>query len=267
MSAAAKIFLVPTPELGRVEDVLPERVAVARNEWVDLSRHVFDEKRKAAASGWKPTQGEYLAADHATVKPFGAEHCPAMAELSTFGWLLKWPCAAILREVAPKAWQLKVPTQFNFYRYFPQTSFPERGEAETFLVRTGWLVVTPPGWSVLVKNVPNNLKGAPLGLTLAEGIVRADQATIPLFTHAIVQPNAPKEIAIERGKPMAVLFPFRREETELAIVDDPKIVDEAAKLAAQAQETFDAAPGAYKRLYVDGDNPSPLYERLLKVTG
>ena len=129
----------------------------------------------------------------------------------------------------------------------------------------GWTVITPPGWSVLVKNVPNQFLGSAAGLVLAEGTVRSDLATFPLATHAFVQPNAPKEITIKRGAPMAVLFPYRREETELAIVDDVETVDAVAKRAAAEREAYGNAPGVYRRLYMGDElRPSELYPQLKK---
>lgn len=261
---APMVFLVPAEHLGRTVDVMPERISAAQNDWIGLTREVLKKKRKAAAQGYRSPVP--LADGGTDAKPFGAEHCPVQHELHANGWLLKWPATAILRNVRPGAWVLKTSTNFNFYAYHPQTSFPEAGEAEAISVDVGWLVVTPPGWSVLIKNVPNSLRGSPAGLSLAEGVVRTDQVTTPLVTHAFVQPNAPREIKIKRGEPMAMLFPFRREEIGLAVLDERAFVEEANALARKNHEAFAQGAGGYRKQYVEGDaGATPLYERLRKA--
>jgi hypothetical protein len=256
------IFLLPHPNLGRTEDVRPERLTSTSNEWIAHTREILEKKRKAARAGqWAPTTP--ISENHPHLQPFGAEFCPAIKDLDSIGLLLKWPATALLRQVTPKGWQLKPSTNYNFYRYSPLTSFAESGEAEAILVETGWTVVTPPGWSVLLKNVPNDLSGSPRGLVFAEGIVRTDQVTLPLATHVFIRSNA-KEIKIKRGDPMAVLFPFRRQHVGFEIVDDEALLEEAARLTEKDRATFANAPGGYTRLYVDDTNPSPLYPKLVE---
>ena len=258
------VFLIPTPELGATADVYPERLRAEDNAWIAHTREILRKKQAAVRTGgYRPTT--YLGEDHAKVKPHTADHCPAMAELSSIGYLLKWPATAIVRQISPKGWQIKPSTNYDFYAYHALSSFSESGEAEAISVEMGWTVITPPGWSVLVKNVPNQFLGSAAGLILAEGTVRSDQATFPLATHAFVQPNAPKEITIKRGAPMAVIFPYRREETELAVVDDVETVDAVAKRAAAEREAFGNAPGVYRRLYMGDElQPSELYPQLKK---
>lgn len=261
MTEPALVFLVPTEHLGRVEDVRPERLSPDDNQWLAITREQLKKKKARAASGhWKPT------VDLSEEKQkLGAEHCPAMHELESIGFLLKWPATAILKNVSKAGWMLKPSTNFNFYDYHPATSFPEFGEAEVISVDVGWLVVTPPGWSVMIKNVPNNLRGSPDGLVLAEGIVRTDRATTPLRTHAFIRPGAPKEIKIKRGEPMAVLYAFERKAVDLAILDDRESVEEAERLAKSNEEAFRKEPGVYRRLYVEAEGaPTPLYAKLLE---
>lgn len=255
-----RFFLVPSTSLGRIEDVLPERITSGAGDWVAHTREILKKKRQAAAKGsWKPTHP--IGEDHEKFAAFGAESCPAMAELDSAGWLLKWPATAIVRQVTPKGWEVKPSTNYNFFHYSPQTSFAEAGEAEAILVETGFTVVTPPGWSVLVKSLPNQLEGTPKGLVFAEGVVRADQATYPLKLHALIRSNA-KEIKIKRGEPMIAIFPFRRERIEMSVMDDPKFRDEAERLAEADRAAFANAPGTYRKLYIDDTNPSSLFPAL-----
>lgn len=240
MSDAPVTFLVPSPHLGRTEDIHPERIQAGPNDWAALSREVLKKRRKVAAQHPRAlagTEGD-------------APECALMHEADSLGFLLKWPATAILKQVKPGSWVLKTSTNFNFYSYSPRTSFAEAGEAEVISVDAGWMVATPPGWSVLLKNLPNNLFGSVAdGLTLAEGVVRADLAAIPLVTHAYIRPGAPKEIKIKRGEPMAVLVPFRREPAPmaLAVMEDRPIVEEAAALLAGR-----ASPAAlYERMLAD----------------
>lgn len=258
--AAVRFYLVPSTSLGRIEDVLPERITSGAGDWVAHTREILKKKRQAAAKGqWKPTHP--VGEDHAMFAAFGAESCPAMAELDSAGWLLKWPATAIVRQVTPKGWEVKPSTNYNFFHYSPQMSFAEAGEAEAILVEVGFTVVTPPGWSVLVKSLPNQLDGSPKGLVFAEGVIRADQATYPLKLHALIKTNA-KEIKIRRGEPMIAIFPFRRERIEMSVMDDPKFRDEAERLAEADRAAFANAPGTYRKLYIDDTNPSPLFPAL-----
>ena len=257
------VCLIPSPELGSTADVYPERLRAEDNAWIAHTREILRKKQLAARTGgYRPTT--YVGDDHEKVKPHTADHCPAMAELSSIGYLLKWPASAILRQVSPKGWQLKPSTNYDFYAYHPLSSFSESGEAEAISVEMGWTVLTPPGWSVLIKNVPNQFLGSAAGLVLAEGTVRSDQATFPLATHALMAPGAPKEITFKRGAPMAVIFPYRREATELVVVDDVETVDAVAKRASAEREAFSNGPGVYRRLYMGDElKPSELYPQLV----
>lgn len=256
----ARFYLVPSTTLGRIEDVLPERLTSGAGDWIAHGREILKKKRQAAQRGqWKPTHP--VGDDHATFAAFGAESCPAMAELDSAGWVLKWPATAVLRQAAPKGWEVKPSTNYNFFHYSPMTSFAEAGEAEAILVETGFTIVTPPGWSVLVKSLPNQFEGTPKGLVFAEGVVRADQATYPLKLHALVRTNA-KELKIRRGEPMVAIFPFRREHVEMAVMDEPVFRDEAERLAEADRAAFANAPGTYRKLYVEDTNHSSLYPRL-----
>lgn len=237
MSEAPPVtFLVPSSHLGRTEDIFPERIQAGPNDWAALAREVLKRRKKVAAQHPRALDG---------AEPDPAD-CAAMREADSMGFLLKWPATAILKQVKPGAWVLKTSTNFNFYAYSPRTSFAEAGEADVITVDVGWMVATPPGWSVMLKNLPNNLYGSLAeGLTLAEGVVHTDTATVPIVTHAYIRPGAPKEIKIKRGDPMAVLVPIRREPMDLAVMDDRTSIEEAARIAAERT------------------SPSPLYERLL----
>lgn len=257
---SVNVYLIPNTDLGHVEDVMPEKIRSQEfNDWVVLSREILKKKKEAAEQGrWKPTVD--VSDDHKFLHPFGAEHCPALQEANGFGYLIKWPASAVFKRVNEKAWQIKPSHQrFNFYNYHTMTSFPEMGEAEAFVVNTGWMVLTPPGWSTLFKNIPNNFQGHPEGITFAEGAVRTDQATVGLQVHALLRKDAPDEIRVQRGDPMGILFPFRREETELKVVDDEAIINEAGKQATKSQQTFLNAKGRYRALYMADENPSGLY--------
>ncbi len=252
-----RVFVVPSETLGRVEDVMPEKIGFSKNDWVTVTRDVLAKKKAAAAKGeFKPPHPF-----DETLHPASAEACPAMGELESFGLLFKWPATAILREVQPKGWQIKPSANFNFFTYSGLTTFAEAGEAESILVDVGFTVVTPPGWSIIVKNAPNQL--AKQDLVFAEAIVRADQATFPLRVHAMIRTDK-KEIRIKRGDPMLAVFAFERNPVDYEIVTDAKLVEECARLAQVDKTTFENAPGGYKRLYMDDDNPSPLYDKLAK---
>jgi hypothetical protein len=114
---------------------------------------------------------------------------------------------------------------------------------------------------VLVKSLPNQFEGTPKGLVFAEGVVRTDQATFPLKLHALIRTSA-KEIKIKRGEPMIAIFPFKREALELGVIDDPQFREEVERHAEADRAAFANATGMYRKLYIEGDNPNPLYPRL-----
>ena len=142
------------------------------------------------------------------------------------------------------------------------SSFPEAGDSDAISIELGWVVLTPPGVSTLIKNVPNNLEGAKVGISIAEGVVRTDQAHVPIQVHALLLPNAPKRIEVKRGEPLALLMPYRRERFEIHVMNDQDTIDETARAARADQETFANAPGKYKELFVEGANHSELYAKL-----
>ena len=258
-----RIFFVPTPRLGAIADVKPEKLTQAQNEWMEHSREILDAKRKAAEKGWQPTSE--ISEDHHFLRPFGGQYCPALQEVATIGWLLKWPADAVLKNTGPRTWEVHVNETNGFYKYHGMSSFPEGGLGDVLSIALGWIVVTPPGWSILIKNIPNHLSGFKHPVLFAEGVVRSDQATVPLQVHALLPPNAPKEFVIKRGEPMCVVMPFRREEPLVAtVMDDAETREEALKLAARDQETFANATGRYKELFIEDTNHSPLYPILVE---
>jgi hypothetical protein len=255
-----RMFLVPSPRLGLVDDVMPERLTAGLNEWITLSREVLAKKRAAAEKGWQPTSE--ISEDHNELRPFGAQYCPALQENNSMGYVLKWPASAVFKRTGPRAWEIHSADTNQFYKHHGMTSFPEAGESDVLSIGIGWIVVTPPGWSVLVKNIPNNLSGWKHGIQFAEGVIRTDQATIPIQVHAFVPPNAPAEITVTRGEPMCVVFPYRRDRIDMAVMSDPASVADAVREAKLDHETFANAPGRYKALYIDDTNLSTLYPAL-----
>lgn len=258
MSETLRLFLIPSPRLGVADDVRPERLTAGMNEWITLSRDVLAKKRAAVAAGTLKTSSE-LTEDHNELRPFGAQYCPALQEMNTVGYVLKWPASAVFKRTGPRAWEIHGAATQPFYKNHGMTSFPEAGQSDVLSIGLGWIVVTPPGWSTLIKNLPNNLSGHKHGIQFAEGVIRTDQATIPIQVHAFLPPNSPDTIEIQRGDPMAILFPFRREKLDVCVMDDAASIEDAVRLAKLDHETFANAPGRYRELYVEGNQPSELY--------
>lgn len=257
-----EVFLVPSPRLGQIADIAPERITAGTNEWITLSREVLAKRRAAAAAGQTATPPNTdISDDHNVLRPFGAQFCPALQDTNQIGYLLKWPANAIFKRIGAKTWEIHATTEF--YKFHSMSSFSEGGEIEAVSIDVGWICVTPPGWSTLIKNVPNNLRHRN-GMEFAEGVVRTDQATIPMQVHCFLQPTAPKEIVITRGEPMCLLMPFRREALSLAIMTDADSVAEATRYVERDQASFANAPGRYRALYIDDENPSALYPKLLE---
>lgn len=259
--AAPEMFLIPSPRLGTAHDVYPERITSGINEWITLSKEVLRKRREAEARGEHRTPPNTdISDDHHELRPFGAQFCPALVDTNSIGYLLKWPANGVFKRVGAKTWEIHGAT--DFYKFHSMSSFSEGGEAEAISVDIGWICVTPPGWNVLIKNVPNNLSGWKNGIEFAEGIIRADQATIPMQVHCFLAPTAPKEIVITRGDPMCLVMPYRRESIGVAVMDDADSVAEAARYAERDQQTFSNAPGRYRALYIEDENPSQLYPKL-----
>lgn len=255
------MFMVPSPLLGRTDDVYPELITAATNEWIDVSRHILKMKQEASIKGQYRANYE-IGDDARDLHPFGAQYCPALQEAHSMGYLLKWPATAIVRKVTDKGWMIKPSTNFNFIKYHGMATFLEAGEAEAISIDTGWSFITPPGWSILVKGVPNLLGGNPGGMIMAEGIIRSDQAVIGLQIHGFVPDHAPKEFKITRGKPMALVFPFRREELGMAVMDDDESIAATKVLIDRITESADRSTGLYRRLYIEDFNPTPFYDQL-----
>jgi len=165
----------------------------------------------------------------------------------------------VFKRIGPRAWDIHAPPEQTFYKFHGMSSFPEAGDADALSISLGWIVVTPPGWSTLIKNLPNNLSGFRHGITFAEGTIRTDMATIPIQVHAFIPPTSPNEISVKRGDPMCLLFPYRREKIEAVVMDDAASVEDAIRLAKLDHETFANAPGRYRALYIEDQNLSPLY--------
>lgn len=255
-----RLFLVPSPRLGVADDVRPDRLTAGMNEWITLSREILAKKRAAAQAGM-PITSE-ISEDHNELRPFGANFCPALQEMNTVGYVLKWPASAVFKRTGPRAWEIHGSATSHFYKHHGMTSFPEAGQSDVISIGLGWIVVSPPGWSTLVKNLPNNLSGYQHGITFAEGVIRTDQATIPIQVHAFIPPTSPDTIEVKRGDPMAVIFPYRREKLDVCVMDDADSIADAVRLARLDHDTFANAPGRYRALYIEDENLSPLYPLL-----
>lgn len=256
-----RMFFVPSPRLGVVDDVVPERLTAGMNDWIALSRDVLHAKRAAAARGaWRPTSD--ISEDHNEVHPFGAQYCPALQEMNVIGWVLKWPANGVLKRTAERSWEVHTEAP-QFYKHHLMSSFPEGGQSDAISISLGWMIVTPPGWSTLIKNLPNQFAGRH-AVQFAEGIVRTDQATVPLQVHAFLPSTAPNEITITRGQPMCVVMPFKRDPIAATVMSDPESVADAVAEAKLDAETFANAPGRYRELYVEQGVLSTLYPKLLE---
>lgn len=265
MDTAPQMFLVPSKGLGLADDVRPERISSAYNDWIQVSREILAKKREAASKGmWLPTTE--ISEDHRFLRPFGGQYCPALQEISNIGYVLKWPQNAVVRREGPRAWSIETYGEEPMYKYHQHSSFPEAGIADVLSIALGWICVTPPGWSTMIKNIPNNLTEYKLGIQFAEGTIRTDQATIPIQAHAYVQPSAPDKIKIERGKPMCLVMPYRRDALiDIRILDSTEAREAAWHQAELDHNTFANAPGRYRELFIEDYVPSPLYPKLAGI--
>src|SRR5207249_7659405 len=121
-----ELFLVPTPRLGTVADVMPERITAGMNEWITLSKQVLAHRREWAAKGHPSPPNTDVTEDHDVVRPFGAQFCPALQEVNLLGWLLKWPANAVLKRTGSR-WQIHAAG--DFYKIHTMASFPEAGDS------------------------------------------------------------------------------------------------------------------------------------------
>ncbi|MCY4584305.1 MAG: DUF6065 family protein [Chloroflexi bacterium] len=77
-----------------------------------------------------------------------------------------------------------------------------------------WVIETPPGWSVQIKNPANNWSN---DIQLIEGVVDTDEYHTQVLFPFVWTGSEKGEWIIPKGTPIAQVIPFRREEVELKI--------------------------------------------------
>jgi len=170
--------------------------------------------------------------------------CDPVTTASAFGWYVFPPFAFALKFDGTNVqwtfdgsddWHPLGKTQFpDFAGYFDQrapadlqgcsppfmTAFPEPGYVQIW---SGWIARTKPGWSLLVRPVPNLARS--LGYQLFEGIVETDSWFGPLFTNLrLIKTDVP--IEFQAGMPLFHVQPVERSLYESRLLDDFDVVDE-----------------------------------------
>lgn len=124
----------------------------------------------------------------------------------------------------------------------------------------GYLFRTPPGWNLVVRGVPNQIKD---GAQSLEGVVETDWAVAP-FTHNW-RMTRPGQVAFEVGEPIGLIQPQRRGELEswqpqiVAQDDVPDEVREQQQAWLLSRMEFNMrwsrTPAEWQRDYFKGSSP------------
>lgn len=170
--------------------------------------------------------------------------CDPVTTASAFGWYVFPPFAFSLRydgaEVQwtfgdNKQWHPLGTAQFpDFETYFDErapddlrgcsppfiTAFPEPGYVQIW---SGLIARTKPGWSLLIRPVPNFPRS--LRYELFEGIVETDSWFGPLFTNLrLTKTDIP--IEFQAGLPLFHIQPVERKLYEGRMLEDFDVVDQ-----------------------------------------
>jgi len=171
-------------------------------------------------------------------------YCDPVTTASAFGWWVFPPFAFSLQFDgtnvkwtfdAGEQWYSLGAAQFpDFESYFDEhapddlkgysppfiTAFPEPGYVQIW---SGLIARTKPGWSLLIRPVPNFPRS--LNYELFEGIVETDSWFGPLFTNLRLK-KTDVPIDFQAGLPLFHIQPIQRELYEGRLLDDFTVVAE-----------------------------------------
>ncbi|MBR0758060.1 hypothetical protein JQ604_38270 [Bradyrhizobium jicamae] len=171
-------------------------------------------------------------------------YCDPVTTASAFGWYVFPPFGFALHFDGTntkwtfgdqEAWYPLGAAQFpDFARYFDEhaprdltgcsppfiTAFPEPGYVQIW---SGLIARTKPGWSLLIRPVPNFPRS--LGFELFEGIVETDTWFGPLFTNLRIR-KTDVPVEFQAGMPLFHIQPIQRHLYEGRLLDDFQVVGE-----------------------------------------
>jgi len=178
-------------------------------------------------------------------------YCDPVTTASAFGWYVFPPIGFSVQfdgteviwtyEGADSWFPLSNAAQFPGFAAHFDDAAPEdfRGFSPPFLtafmepgivqVWSGLIARTAPGWSLLIRPVPNFARS--LGYQLYEGIIETDSWFGPLFTNLrLTRTDAP--IDFKPGLPLFHLQPVQRSVYESGLLDQFKVVNDIADWTA-----------------------------------
>jgi len=202
----AKITFVPElPGLTEIDEIVPKPMRNFIPDW------------------WKntPYKGGFNTLDSSYEG--NIKTCPSFIDYFRFGYVVPSWCDAILAyDQETQIWNARSSHgAFYFGGEDPaQTvnvmpySLQGNKALFTFKARSPWKIMTDPGYSVMVLPLFFNFNN---DFSVVPGIIDTD--IHHTFGPDIMYHSDKKEIKIKRGEPLYHLFPFKREETSLDVIE------------------------------------------------
>jgi hypothetical protein len=189
-------FVANIPELKHIEETLPTKVNIYTPEWFKKLKPLIGEMSKYDRGG--------------TVK-----RCPSFVDWFKTGYILPMWADSLLNTKGEPSWK-SASGNYNwdihhneqFLNHIPNN--PNNISA-VFKAECPWFMITPKGYSVLQLPLFYNFNE----WEILPGIIDTDKHH-ELNQQIIVYGE--KEVFIERGTPLVMYIPFKREEHELEII-------------------------------------------------
>jgi hypothetical protein len=198
-------FISDIPGLTEIEDIVPKTSKnYVPNWWKDISPR--DEL------------------GNITIKM-----CPSFPDFFSTGYVLPmWQDIKLRyeKEIDQYFWEESMPNTFLPVRIHQNSQFMNHVDNSSFLgskydfvfkLESPWKIITPPGYSVLqlplFYNFDNDFSALP-------GIIDSDITN--MLNVQITYHKQGEDLIIERGTPLAMYFPFKREKYDLSVREKTK---------------------------------------------
>lgn len=198
-------FVSDIPGLTKIEDILPRQSKNFTPEW------------------WKkiPPRDDF---NNITIKM-----CPSFPDFFSSGYILPmWQDVKLRydKESDQYSWEESIPNTFlpvrihqnrQFISHVDNTSFLGSKYDFVFKLESPWKIITKPGYSVLqlplFYHFDNNFSALP-------GVIDGDITN--MLNIQITYHKKGEDLIIERGTPIAMYFPFKREKHDLVVREKTK---------------------------------------------
>jgi hypothetical protein len=192
---------------------------------------------RAMPTWWKNTPAAIPGADP-HLHPGTVKVCPAFPDLYGTAYVLKLWCDVVFdynggkpraKTSAPDLFNLSFHGSGQFLAHAPQAA--QRSVVAVLKLDSPWYVRTSPGYSVL--QLPLFYEFDPR-FTLMPGVIRSD---VHHFINQQLMIHARESFVLERGTPLAMYIPFRRERFAFSAKEATEELRRAFKKCALEIET------------------------------